>query len=147
MLWTLDICSLTCWLGRNTHFKSRHPFIPAAQQPISSSDDDNNRSAATSVWRTLRLHTFIPDIGIHPPRMALPRTAWVWLNHLRINVRRFCSSLHIWGRAPSMACVAQKNKPLNISSSVVQSILMQCMACWFWTMRQSNGCSTPCPEI
>ena len=28
-----------------------------------------------------------------PPRLTLPRTAWVWLNHLRTSVRRFHSCL------------------------------------------------------
>jgi len=46
------------------------------------------------------------------------------------------------------ASVAQKNKPSTMLSSNVQSIdlLMDCMAWRFWTMRQSNGCSTPAPR-
>ena len=41
--------------------------------------------------------------------------------------------------------VAQKNKPSTTLSSNVQSIdlHMDCMAWRLWTMRQSNGCSTP----
>ena len=43
--------------------------------------------------------------------------------------------------------VAQKNKPSTTLSSNVQCInLMDCMAWWFWTMRQSNGCSTSAPR-
>jgi len=44
--------------------------------------------------------------------------------------------------------VAQKNKPLTMLSSNVQSIdlPMDCIAWWFWTMRQSNGCLTPAPR-
>ena len=44
--------------------------------------------------------------------------------------------------------VAQKNKPSTMLSSNVQSIdlLMDCIAWWFWTMRQSNGCSAPAPR-
>jgi len=65
--------ALTCPLGGNARrLKSRHPFVPAAQQPISSCD--NNRSAAlwadhrwTVDWldSTTRLRTFIPAIGTH----------------------------------------------------------------------------------
>ena len=44
--------------------------------------------------------------------------------------------------------VAQKNKPSTMLSFNVQSIdlLMDCIAWWFWTMRQSIGCSTPAPR-
>jgi len=44
--------------------------------------------------------------------------------------------------------VAQKNKPSTMLSSNVQSIdlLMDCTAWRFWTMRKSNGCSTPAPK-
>ena len=45
--------------------------------------------------------------------------------------------------------VAQKNKPSTMLSSNVQSIDLpiDCMAWRFWTMRQSNGCSTPAPRF
>jgi len=44
--------------------------------------------------------------------------------------------------------VAQKNKPSIILSSNVQSINfpMDCTGWPFWTMRQSNSCSTPAPQ-
>jgi len=44
--------------------------------------------------------------------------------------------------------VAQKNKPSTMLSSNVQSINlpMDCMAWRFWTMRQSNDCSTSAPR-
>jgi len=44
--------------------------------------------------------------------------------------------------------VAQKNKPSTMLSFNVQAIdlRMECMAWRFWTMRQSNGCSTPDPR-
>jgi len=47
-----------------------------------------------------------------------------------------------------LVSVAQKNKPLTMLSSNVQSIdlLMDCTAWRCWTMRQSNGCSTPVPR-
>jgi len=44
--------------------------------------------------------------------------------------------------------VAQKNKPSAMLFSNVQPIdlSMDCIAWQFWTMRQSNGCSTPAPR-
>jgi len=50
-----------------------------------------------------RLRTFIPDIGTHPPGMAL-RTVWVRRNRFRTGVGRFRSCLHKWGMAPFAAC-------------------------------------------
>jgi len=46
------------------------------------------------------------------------------------------------------ASVAQKNKLSTMLSSNVQSIDLpiDCTAWRFWTMRQSNGCSTPAPR-
>jgi len=105
--------TFTCPPGGSAwHLKSRHPFVPAAQQLISSSDD-NNRSAALCAdhrsnekWleNTTRLRTFIPDIGTHPRGMALPRIAWVRLNRLRTGVGRFRSCLYKWGMTSSAAC-------------------------------------------
>jgi len=75
--------ALTLSPGGNARlFKLRHPFVPATQQFISSSDNNNNKSAG--VWadhrwnakwldNTTRVCTSIPDIGTHPPGMALPR--------------------------------------------------------------------------
>jgi len=59
------------------HLKSRRPFVPAAQQLISSSDN-NYRSAALWAdhrWKAkwlgnTRLRTLIPDIGTHPHRRS-----------------------------------------------------------------------------
>ena len=36
--------------------------------------------------------------------MGLPRAAWVKVNRLRIGVKRFHSSIHKWGLAPSPNC-------------------------------------------
>jgi len=54
--------------------KSRHLFVPAAQQLISSSDNNNICAAqwADHQWNAewadnpTRLRTFIPDTGTHP---------------------------------------------------------------------------------
>jgi len=80
--------------------KSRHPFVPAAQQLISFSD--NNIRAAQWVdhqWNaewadnTTRLRILIPDTGTHPPGMTLRRRALVRLNRFRTGVGRFRSCL------------------------------------------------------
>jgi len=86
--------------------KSRHPFVPATQQLISSSGDNNNIRAAlwadhqwSAKWleNITRFRTFIPDIGAHPPGLSLPRTAWVRLNRLRTGIGRLRSCLYKWG--------------------------------------------------
>jgi len=88
--------ALTCPSSGNAwHLKSRHPFVPAAQQLISSYDD-NKRSAAlwadhrcNAEWmdKTTRLRTFISDIGTHPSGISLPRTVWVRLNRLHTGMQ------------------------------------------------------------
>jgi len=88
--------------------KSRHPFVPAAQQLISFSDNNNIRAAqwADHQWNLgcadnpTRLRTLIPDT----PGMTLPGRAWVRLNRLRTGVGRFRSCLYKWGMASSAAC-------------------------------------------
>ena len=39
-----------------------------------------------------------------PVGMSLPRAAWVKLNRLRTDVRRFHSSMHKWGLVPLSNC-------------------------------------------
>jgi len=64
--------ALTCLLSANARrLKSRHAFVPTAQQLIGSSDSNSIRAAhwADHRWNpggldnTTRLRTFIPDIG------------------------------------------------------------------------------------
>jgi len=90
-----------------------HPFVPPAQQLISSSDNNNN------IPRTCGATGGLPmDCGVggqpfktsnfyprhrYPPGMTLPRTAWVRLNSLRNSVGCFHSCLYIWGMASSAA--------------------------------------------
>jgi len=82
--------------------KSRHPFLPAAQQLISLSDNNNIRAAqwADHQWnvewadKSTRLRTSIPDTGTHTPGMTFPRRAWIRLNRLRTGVGRFRSCLY-----------------------------------------------------
>ena len=81
--------ALACSSSANAlRLKSRHPFVPAAQQLNTLSDNKNIRTAhlADHQWNVewtycpTRLHAFIPDTGTYPPGMTLPRTAWVRLN-------------------------------------------------------------------
>ena len=114
MSWSLDICSTlrspvpSSAVARRV--KSRHPFVPAAQQLISFSDNiraaqwvDHQRNAEWADKYT-RLRILIPDTGTHTPGMTLPRRAFVWLNRLRNSVGRFRSCLYKWGMASSAAC-------------------------------------------
>jgi len=59
--------------------KSRHPFLPAAQQLISFSDNNNVRASqwADHQWNAEWADNpiSIPDIGTHTPGMTLPRRA------------------------------------------------------------------------
>ena len=86
--------------------ESRHPFVPVAQQLISSSDNNNLRAAQwedhqwnaefyiledNMVDNPTRLHIFIPDPGILPPGVTILRRAWVWLNPLSTSIERFRS--------------------------------------------------------
>ena len=92
--------------------RSRHPFVPAAKQFLRTIKEKNVNVAwwadhAWSVeWRNnaSRLRSFIPDARPCPLGLALPRPAWMRLNHLRTGVRRFRSSMHKWGMAPSAIC-------------------------------------------
>jgi len=96
--------------------KSRHPFVPAAQQFISSFDNTNIRAAQ---WVDHRWNAEWTDNPTrfrqdsenafssptrHPPGMTLPRRAWVRFNHLRTGVGRFHSCLYKWGMASSPVC-------------------------------------------
>jgi len=130
--------------------------VLAAQLLIISSDD-NSRGAAhwpDHRWNVewldkctpTRLRTFIPETGIHPPGMTLPRIAWVRLNRLRTGVWRFRSCLHKWGMASFAACecgtedqtIDHRCLPMSIPSTSTWSTAWR-----FWMMRQLIGWSRP----
>ena len=110
--------------------KSRHPFVPAAQQLIRFSDNNNIRAAqwADHQWNAewadnpTRLRTLIPDTGTHKPGMTLPKRALVRLNRLRTGVGRYdpASTNGVWSPLRPVSVV--QNKPSTMSSSTVQSI-------------------------
>ena len=111
--------------------KSRHPFVPVAQQLISSSDNNNVRAVlwADHQWNvqcfdnTTRHRTFIPDTGTHSPGKALPGTAWVRLNRLApvSGVSALACTNGVWPHLGPLS-VARNNKPSTVLSSNVQSI-------------------------
>jgi len=91
---------------------------------------------------------FHPQHRHPPPGMTLPRRAWVWLHRLRTSVGLFtpaCTNgvwpplLPVWRRRTNRqpCCPPMSN----------QSTPTDCMAWRFWTMKQSNGCSTPSPRF
>jgi len=111
--------------------KSRHPFVPAAQQLISFYDTNNICAAqvADHKWNAewadnpKRLRTSIPDTGTHTPGMTLTRRAWVRLTASSpvSDVSAPACTNGVWPPLRPVS-VAQKNKPSTMSSSNVQSI-------------------------
>ena len=98
--------------GQRQRLKSRHPFVPAAQELLRKSShlDTNAAQWADHTWSadwqssSTRLHAFVPDASTKPAGMTLPRPSWVRLNRLRTGVGRYRSNMHKWGLADSAAC-------------------------------------------
>jgi len=91
--------------------KSRHQFVSAAQQLISSYDNNNIRVARwvdrqwNAEWmdNPTRFRTFILEPGTHSPRVTPPRRAWVRCNRLCTGVGRILYCLHKWRMTSSAA--------------------------------------------
>jgi len=66
------------------------------------------------------INTIIPDNRTNPPRMTLPRRAWVRLNLFRIGVGRLRSCLHKQGTAPSTACER------GVEEQTVEHVVLHC---------------------
>ena len=97
---------------RQVRLRFRCPFVPAARNLL---DNLARLGIRASEWTNLkwkteycegasRLRAFVPETGVRPVGMGLPRAAWVKLNCLRTGVGRFHSSMHKWGLAPSPNC-------------------------------------------
>ena len=82
---------------------------------------------------TIRLRTFIPDIGIRPPGMTLQRTAWVRLNRLRNGVGRFRCCLHKWAW-PLLRLVWRRGTDRWRCPSLSKPAVLN------WGARSSRGC-------
>ena len=133
--------------------KSRHPCASAVQQLISSSDNNNIRAVhwADHQWNAewadnpTRHRIFIPDTGTHLPVWPFQEEPGPGLTTSTL-VSDFSAPVCTNGVWPLLrpVNVAQKNKLSAMLSSNVQSIdlPMDCTAWRFWTMWQSNGCST-----
>ena len=140
--------------GNAGHPKSRHPFVPAAQQLVSSYY--NNKSVA--FWtnhlckvecldNNTRLCTCIPEISTHTLGMILPRNVCVQLSISTLvsdfsdpgytnDVSPFCG-LWVWHTRTDHwpRCPPMSNPPNSLRSA------------WrFWVMRQLNDCSTSAPR-
>jgi len=102
-----------CRIATARRLKSRHPFVPTAQQIISLSDNSNICAAhwADHPWNVewadnlTRLRTFVP-ITTTCLRNESPKNSLglVRLNHLSTGVGRFRFCLYKWGVASSAAC-------------------------------------------
>ena len=108
--------------------KSRHPFVPAAQQLINSSDNNKINGAhwVDHQWNAewldnlTRLCIFIPDTGTHPLGLTLPRTVWVRLHCLCTGVGRFRSCLYRWDMSSSVGCEC------GLEEKTVNHVVLQC---------------------
>ena len=106
-------------------------------------------SGMRSDWTTPQ-NIFIPDTGTHPspewPSQEEPGSGSIASAPVS-NVSAPAFTNGVWPPLRHVS-VAQRNKPLTMLSSNVQStdLLIDCMAWRLWTMRQSNGCSTPAPK-
>ena len=87
-------------LRQSRRLKSRHPFVPAAREPLFNLNQLDIRATdwAEHSWRSewnncnTRLHYFIYNIDTPPPGMHLPRRSWVRLNHLRNDSAHPCTT-------------------------------------------------------
>jgi len=121
--------ALSCSSSANARrLKSRHRYVPTAQQLISLSENNNICVAhwADYQWNAewaespAKIHLFIPDTSTHSPGMILPRTARIRLNSLRVGVERFRSCFHKWGMASSVACEC------GAEEQTVDHVVLQC---------------------
>ena len=107
--------------------KSIHPFLPAAQQLISSSDNNTIRAAQGGSpmecgvgGQPHKTPYFHPRHRPHTTGATLPRRAWVRLKRLRIGVGRFRSCVYKWGMASSEAC------EFGAEEQTVDHVVLQC---------------------
>ena len=92
--------------------RSRRPFVSGARNildnlarlGICASEWTNHKWKTEYCEDASRLRAFVSGTGARPIWMGLPRAACVKLNRLRIGVKRFHSSMHKWGLAPSPNC-------------------------------------------
>jgi len=143
--------TLTRWPGGNArHLKSRDPFVPAAQQLISSSN--NNRSAviwADRRWNaewlqsTTSLRTFIPDIGTPTPGMSCQKQRGPGLAASApvSNVSAPAYTNRVWPLLWFVRLV-QRNRPFAMLSCPVHRPPHGAHGLAVSTL-QLDGCSTP----
>ena len=84
---------------RQVRLRSTRPFVTAARNlldnlarlGICASEWTNHKWNAEYCKNASRLRAFVPQTGVWPVGMGLPRVAWVKLNCLRTGVGRFHS--------------------------------------------------------
>ena len=136
----------------------RRPFVPAAWNllnnlarfGIQASEWTNRKWNAEYCENASMLRAFVPGTGARPVEMGLPRPAWVKLNSMRTGVRRFHSSMHKWGLAPSPNCEC------GASEQIADHVLTACFILYighhmehevrrFWMTKLDAGLITPLP--
>ena len=132
MPWRLEICSNKLssvhWVGTQSISNRDHLYPPHSNSSVHLTTKtcgalSGHRWSAEWLENTRRLRTFTHDFGTHLPGMALPKTAWVWLNRLRTRVGRFLPCSHKWDMAPSATCECGAEKQtLTMLYFAVQSI-------------------------
>jgi len=149
--------ALTCPSSANARcLKSRHPFVPTAQQLI------NLLTTTTYVWRSGRItngmrsgRTILQNSALLSPTPA-PTPEWPSQEQrgsgltattpvsdasapaLKNGDRLLCR-LWVW-------CKRTNRRPCCPPISNPSTSPSDCTASWFWTMWQSNGCWTPAPR-
>ena len=114
---------------RQVRLRSRRPFVPGARNlldnlarlGIRASEWTNHKWETKYCENVSRLRAFVPETGVRPVGMGLPRAAWVKLNRLRTGVGQFHSSMHKWGLAPSPNCEC------GASEQTADHVLIACL--------------------
>ena len=98
--------------NRQVRLRFRRQFVLGARNLLNNLARLGIRASewTNHKWKTeygenaSRLRAFVPETGVRPVGMGLPRAAWVKLNRLRTGVGRFHSPMHKWSLAPSPNC-------------------------------------------
>jgi len=129
--------------------RAPYPLIRLCWQQQNTAHWADHQWKAELLDNLTRLRTFIPDTGTHLPEWPSqeePGSGLTASAPVSDASAPACTN-GVWPPLRPVN-VAQKNKLSTMLSSNVQptDLLMDGTAWQFWTMRQSNGCSTPAPR-